>query len=973
MIGQTISHYQIIEKLGQGGMGKVYKAFDTKLIRTVALKFLPEEVTREPESIDRFITEAQAASALDHANICAIHEINETEDGQMYIVMACYEGETLQQKVRSGLPSFESAIEIALQIARGLERAHEAGIIHRDIKPSNIIITKRGEVKIIDFGLAKLTMGQSRLTKSGNMPGTLAYMSPEQVQGQPVDYRTDLWSLGVIMHEMLTGQLPFRGENEAAVVYAIVNEPLQPITHLREDIPVEWANLIGKCLEKDLSLRYLGAGEVIADVLRLKRRAEKHEGAERGKESRTLSAIMFTDMVGYSALTQKNEELALALLDEHRRLLRPLFHEHGGKEIEAVGDAFFVEFASALQATRCAVGIQRKLFERNREASADRRIKLRIGLHIGDVVHTGKHVHGDGVNIAARLEPLAAPGGICLSQDVVRQIQNKIGLPLRKLGRGELKNIETPLEVYRIVLPWERKRAPLLEKLSFVLQQRRAYVYRFTAMVLVAVLLPVAVYLEWGPKTDSPSPDLKRIAVLPLTNISSDPHDEYFAEGMTEELIATLSRVGQFRVIARNSVMRYKASSKTTAEIGAELQVGTVLTGSVRKSGNSLRIAVQLVEARRQEPLWSQQYDREFQDIFAIQSDIARSVVEALRVRLVDDEELRLARRSPRNMEAYTLYLRGLYHWNKRTASDIKKGMDYFHQALAKDSTYAQPYAGLADSYTVLGTVEYGELPAAQAMLQAREAAEKALALDPQCAEAHAARANLFYSYEWDWQNAEREFTRALDLNPNYAIAHHWYAHYLCSQGRLKEAMLEIRHAQELDPLSLIINTAVGMVFYYQRQPELALAQLHKTLELDSSFAAALLQLGVVHVYQHQAEEAMAAYQRAINLIGANPISLSLLAHAQGVFGRRAEANKILSEFRKPSMRRYVSASDMALVYLGLGDKDQVFVWLDKACVERSNYLIYLNVEPLVDSLREDPRFAALLQRVGVPRLVKSL
>ncbi|MGH7496001.1 MAG: protein kinase domain-containing protein [bacterium] len=972
MIGETISHYQIIEKLGQGGMGLVYKALDTKLSRTVALKFLPEDLTREQESIDRFITEAQAASALDHANICVIHEINETDEGQMFICMAYYQGATLQKTVDSGPLSVDSVSDVAIQIAQGLERAHEAGIVHRDIKPSNIIVTNRGEVKIIDFGLAKL-IGKSRLTKNGNMPGTLAYMSPEQVQGQPVDYRTDLWSLGAILHEMLTGQVPFPGENEAAVVYAIVNEPLQPLNHWREDIPAEWVNLVSKCLERDLSRRYASAAEVLADLHRLKREPEAHQATSRSKESRTLSAIMFTDMVGYSAVTQKNEELALTLLEEHRRILRPIFLTYRGKEIEAIGDAFFVEFASALQAVRCAMDIQTRLFERNRDTTASNQIKIRIGLHIGDVVHTGRHVHGDGVNIAARLEPLAAPGGICLSEDVARQVQNKIDFPLRKLGRGALKNIGAPLVVYRIVLPWEQKTLPVLEKLSFVLQRRELYLFRFVAVALVAVVLPIAFYVRWERQTETLASDLKRIAVLPMANISSEPHDEYFADGMTEELIATLSRISQFRVIARNSVMRYKESSKSTAEIGAELQVGTVLTGSVRKSGNTLRITVQLVEARRQEPLWSQQYDREFKDIFAIQSDIARSVAEALRVRLIEGEELQLERPSTRNLDAYTLYLRGLYHLNKRTAAEIKKGMHYFKQSIVADSTYALPYAGLADSYTVLGTVEYGELPAAEAVNQAKTAAEKSLALDPRCAEAHAARANLFYSYEWDWQGAEHEFTRALELNPNYAIVHHWYAHYLCSQGRLNEAMSEIKRARELDPLSLIINTAMGMVFYYQRQPDQAVTQLRKTLELDSTFTSALLQLGVVHVYQQQAGEAVATYQRAIAMGGGNPVSLSLLAHAYAVFGRREEATKILKAFQEPSGQHYVSPTHMALVYLGLGDKDRVFAWLERACAERSNYLIYLNVEPLADSLRDDPRFASLLQRVGLPHFGKAL
>jgi Tfp pilus assembly protein PilF len=308
--------------------------------------------------------------------------------------------------------------------------------------------------------------------------------------------------------------------------------------------------------------------------------------------------------------------------------------------------------------------------------------------------------------------------------------------------------------------------------------------------------------------------------------------------------------------------------------------------------------------------------------------------------------------------------LRGLFHWNKRTAEDLKKGMTYFKQAIAEDSTYALAYAGLAVSYTLLGTVEYGELSTREAISQARAAAEKALAFDDECAEAHAALANIHNTYDWDWTGAEREFIRALTLKPNYAIVHHWYAHYLAARGRLDEAMLEITRAQELDPLSLIINTAVGMVFYYQRQSERAIAQLHKTLELDSNFVAAQLQLGVVYVQQRRGEEAIAMFQRAIRVAGENPISLALLAHAYAISGKRNEAIKILAEFQKPSPQQLISPTHIALIYLGLGEKDQVFAWLEKAYRERSNYLIYLKVEPLVDSLRPDPRFTALLNKV---------
>jgi len=819
MINQTISHYKILEKLGAGGMGVVYKAQDTKLNRTVALKFLSQDLTRDQETIDRFINEAQAASALDHANICTIHEIGETEEGQMFIVMAYYAGETLQKKVSSskalsgGQLPVDSVIDIVTQTARGLERAHEAGITHRDIKPSNLIITPRGEVKIIDFGLAKLA-GQTRLTKTGSTLGTVAYMSPEQVQAQPVDHRSDIWSLGVVLYEMLTGKLPFRGDYETAMVYATVNEPPQLISNFRADIPAELECIASKCLEKDPSNRYQYADEIVVDLRRLK------------------------------------------------------------------------------------------------------------------------------------------------------EIQNKSELPRRESGHGKLKNTLPPKNVDRLAWLWEKKILPFVKRFDFTFKRRKANFYRWAAMFGSMAALLLAAYFLWGEKPETPAPNLHRIAVLPLANISSDPQNEYFAEGMTEELIATLSKISHFRVIARTSVMRYKGGNQSIAEIGRELQVETILTGSVRKAGNALRIAVQLVEVRRQEPVWLQEYDREFKEVFAIQCDIARRVAEALRVELLAGENQQFEKQATINLEAYTLYLRGLFHWNKRTAEELKKSITYFKQAIAEDSTYALAYTGLTNSYTLLGTVEYGNLTAREAMSQARAAAEKALAFDDECAEAHAALANIYWTNDWDWAGAEREFTRALALKPNYAIAHHWYAHYLAARGRLDEAMREIKRAQELDPLSLIINTAVGMVFYYRRQSEQAIAQLHKTLEMDSNFVAAQLQLGVVYVQQRRYEEAIATFKRTIHVAGENPVSLALLAHAYAVSGKSAEAIKILTEFQKPSQRRLISPSHMALIYLGLGEKDQVFAWLEKAYQERSNYLIYLKVEPLVDSLRPDPRFTALLNKV---------
>lgn len=962
MIGQTVAHYEILAKLGEGGMGVVYKALDTKLHRAVALKFLPLDLTHDHEAIERFINEAQTASSLDHANLCTVHEINETAEGQLYIVMACYDGETLQAKPGAQLLPVEQVLDMSLQIARGLERAHEAGIIHRDLKPSNLIRTRHGEIKIIDFGLAKLA-GHASLTQSGRTPGTVAYMSPEQLtQPNTVDHRTDIWSLGVVMYELLTGALPFRGEYEGTTVYAIVNETFLPLSEARPGMPHTIAAIVQRCLAKMPAQRYPTMREVIADLLHAQSELTLPSTGEEHKAERMLSAIMFTDMVGYSAIAQSNEELALALLAEHRRVLRPLFARFAGKEIEAVGDAFFVEFSSALQAGRCAIAIQQALHERNRTAAAEQQISVRIGVHLGDVVHTGEHVHGDGVNLAARLEPLAEPGGICLSEDMARQIQNKIALPLRRLGHGELKNISVPMAVYRIVLPWEQRSSFLFDRLNFAWRGRKKSLYRASVVGFALVVL-LLIALQWRGEFVPSSLERNRIAVLPLANISPDPRDEYFAEGMTEELITTLARVQQFKVIARNSVMRYKGSTKDATAIGRELRAGTLLIGSVRKAGSHLRISVQLVAAEKQEPFWAQQYDRELQEVFTIQSDIARSVAEALRVKLLPSEQVRLEARATHNVEAYSLYLQGLFHWNKRTPSEIKQGLRHFQEAIAADSNYAQPYAGLADAFIVLGAAEYGNIPPQEARVFARLAAEKALRLNEQCAEAHAALANLLYTYEWDWQGAEREFARALALQPNYATVHHWYAHYLCSQARLAEARAEIELARELDPLSLITNTAFGMVLHYQRQPELAKAQLRKTLAMDSSFVPAWLQLGMVYASQQQFAEAIAAYEQTLRLAGDNPVSMSLLAHAYARAGRRERALELL-QHGSPLF----SAAHTALVYLGLGEKARALEWLERACDERSNYLIYLQVEPLVDSLRDEERFKALLRRVGLER-----
>ncbi|MCH8033429.1 MAG: protein kinase, partial [Bacteroidetes bacterium] len=411
MIGKTISHYKILEKLGEGGMGVVYKAKDTKLKREVAIKFLPQFISSNKEERQRFEIEAQAAAALNHPNIAHIYAIEETED-EMFIVMEFIDGIELKDKIKSGPISTDEIINIANQIAEGLDVAHKKGILHRDIKSSNIMITEDGKVKIMDFGLAKIK-GRTELTKIGATVGTAAYMSPEQAKGEVVDQRTDIWSFGVVLFEMLTGTLPFKGDYEQAIIYSILNEEPTPLLNLRSDVPKKLPDIVHKAISKNVDERFQSVDELLKELIICMESQRNTDGTdrklERSERYRKLSALMFTDMVGYSALTQKNESLAIELLEVHRQLLRPLFQKHGGNEVETIGDAFFVEFKSALEAVSCAIEIQKMLHRRNSKVDQEKQIILRIGLHVGDVIHIGKHVHGDGVNIAARLEPLSPP------------------------------------------------------------------------------------------------------------------------------------------------------------------------------------------------------------------------------------------------------------------------------------------------------------------------------------------------------------------------------------------------------------------------------------------------------------------------------------------------------------------------------------------------------------------------------------
>jgi len=685
---------------------------------------------------------------------------------------------------------------------------------------------------------------------------------------------------------------------------------------------------------------------------------------------RKLVAIMFTDMVGYSAMTQKNEALALELLKEHWELLRRMFPKHGGKEVETKGDAFFVEFASTLEAVRCAIAIQKALFGRNGRVPPEKQIRLRIGLHVGDVVHTGKYVHGDGVNIAARVEPLAAPGGICLSEDVARQIQNKIDLPLRKLGRGELKNIQLPVEIYKIVLPWEKQPLAFFDRLYFRFKQKRAHRWSWAIGIVVSVVLFIGFYFrffapsEKGP-TSSSLPKI-RLAVLPFDNITNNPEDEYFADGMTDEMIAKLSSIASFGVIARTSVMHYKTNPKSIAEVGRELRVSKVLEGSVRKSVDKLLIRVQLIDVKTQEPVWLHDYDRQLADVFAIQSEVAQQVASALQIGLSPVEKREIEKRGTKNLEAYSLYLQGNYYAEKRTPQALNKSIEYFNEAIELDPEFAHAYAGLAKSYNL--TVIYGYLPPKTIFPRAKAAALRSLEIADMLGEVHSELARIMYWYDWDWPGAEKEFRRAIELAPGYPRAHQGYAEFLSHKGRHDEALDQIEQAQELDPLYLISHLNEGEILYYARRFDQAIQKLNNTIEMEPNFFFPYLSLGLSYFEKGMIEEAIAATQKCVTLSGGFTAAVAAQAYIFAKSGRRREAQTILDQLLQVSQQRYVPPSLIAFIYTGLNEKEKAFEWFQKAYEIRDPYLVYHIAAPYYDSIRSDQRFSALLKKMGLEK-----
>lgn len=641
---------------------------------------------------------------------------------------------------------------------------------------------------------------------------------------------------------------------------------------------------------------------------------------------RRLAAIMFTDIVGYTALTQLNESAALGLLEAHRRIVRPFFPKYGGREIKTMGDAFLVEFASALEAVRCAYAIQQVLHEANSGRPEGERFFIRIGIHSGDVIHNQNDVYGDSVNVASRIEPLAPPGGICVSEEVYRQIKNKFELPLTSLGKKELKNIEAPMEVFRVVQPWE-------------IDTRR-----------IETL------------------DERRIAILPFASFSPDPNDSFFADGITDEIITTVSGISGLSVISRTSVMGYKGATKKVEEIGRELKVGSILEGSFKKAGNRIRVTAQLIDVDTDRHLWAQNYDRNLDDVFEVQSDIAKQVAEALRVRILSPEKERIERRPTGSTTAYTLYIKGRYLWNTRTLDDLKNATECFEQAVRQDPTFALGYGGLADC-ALLFRNNWG-MDLAQNLEKARLFAAKALGLDPQLAEIHATK-GLIHSTEFNFGQAEAEFKRAIELKPSYAAAHLWYYQVLITELRWEEALEQIERTLELDPLSNVACYNMGYYYYVKKEFEKSLDLFTRATELGNQGACGMSAsaYGMMKRYDDMKRENSILREWGRKVYPQIDVGIDL--YEAQMQGDRETVKRGLPEVEAVFREAGLSCYNVACFHLFLGQNDEGFRWLDKSFDSREFSLANLQSDWDLDGVRTDPRYLDLLRRMGLDQTAR--
>jgi len=627
-------------------------------------------------------------------------------------------------------------------------------------------------------------------------------------------------------------------------------------------------------------------------------------------------------MVGYTSLAQRDETLAMRLLDAHNSLVRSSLGRYGGREVKTIGDSFLLEFNSALEAVLFAGDVQRAFQNYNSTAKSGEKVLVRIGIHVGDVIHRDGDVLGDAVNVASRIVRLAEGGGICFSDEVYRQVRNKVQYPLEKMPGQNLKDVELEMDLYRLVLPW-----------------------------------------EIGSGTPAQG-TTNRIAVLPFANISANSGDSYFADGLTEELISALSEIRGLRIIARTSANHYRNSTKSVAQIGGELHVSHLLEGSVRKDGNRIRITTHLVDTESQEEVWSATYDKDLVDVFSIQSDIAASVANSLKVKLLSAERTRIEKKDTENVAAYVSYLKGRVFLREGTEKAARAAREQFEQAIREDERYARAYSGMADTHMLLGDYLFAPVPVAYE--EATKCVRKALELDPSLAEARVSLANLLM-YDLRFQEAEREFRRAIEANPSYATGHHWYSTCLQSFGRLREALDQVLFAEELDPLSSAITISVIyrlIVFGMNEEIEKRIQKLEK-MDPESPLVD---EAKMAHSFAKKDwTETMVHLNKMIERDPADPYLDMDLAYIYAVTGRSEEAMKLVEKIKRVPASARIKGQLLSFVYLGLGDLGSVFQWLNYALSQKEFFISWIRGYPLFEPVRRDPRFKDLLRAANLP------